>query len=74
MSKFGVQISDLNDFIAPSQSCVVALNGKKLTVEQTDEVVLQPRAAQLASSASEAQKEAKAHWTQAQAQDNGAIK
>lgn len=28
-----VRISDLNDYIAPTQACVVALNGKKLEVQ-----------------------------------------
>jgi hypothetical protein len=27
---FAVRITDLSDYIAPSQSCVVALNGKRL--------------------------------------------
>ena len=30
----GVRISDLNDFIAPSSACVVALNGKKLEIKE----------------------------------------
>ncbi|KAG2436805.1 hypothetical protein HXX76_006328 [Chlamydomonas incerta] len=38
-----IRVSDLNDFIAPSQDCVVALNGKLKTVETAEEVQLQPR-------------------------------
>jgi hypothetical protein len=30
MFSASVQMGDLNDFIAPSQSCVVSLNGGKL--------------------------------------------
>jgi hypothetical protein len=33
-----IQISDLNDFIAPSQACVVSLNGNKLETKDEQEV------------------------------------
>ncbi|GIL96756.1 hypothetical protein Vretimale_2565 [Volvox reticuliferus] len=39
-----IRVSDLNDYIAPSQDCVVALNGKLRTSEMSEEVQLQPRA------------------------------
>ncbi|KAG2444101.1 hypothetical protein HYH02_009043 [Chlamydomonas schloesseri] len=38
-----IRVADLNDYIAPSQDCVVALNGKLKTVETSEEVQLQPR-------------------------------
>ncbi|GLI69561.1 hypothetical protein VaNZ11_014197 [Volvox africanus] len=38
-----IRVSDLNDYIAPSQDCVVALNGKLRTSEMSEEVQLQPR-------------------------------
>jgi hypothetical protein len=33
-----VRIGDLNDFIAPSQACVVSLNGNKLETKDEQEV------------------------------------
>ncbi|PNH06589.1 Cytosolic Fe-S cluster assembly factor NARFL [Tetrabaena socialis] len=40
-----IRVADLNDYIAPSQDCVVALNGKLKVSEASEEVQLQPRAA-----------------------------
>lgn len=48
MDKFSgaVRLADLNDFIAPSQACVVNLKGSnKLQEEASDDVQLQPRPA-----------------------------
>ncbi|GLC37025.1 hypothetical protein PLESTB_001400200 [Pleodorina starrii] len=39
-----IRVADLNDYIAPSQDCVVALNGKLRASEVSEEVQLQPRA------------------------------
>jgi len=33
-----IRIGDLNDFIAPSQACVVSLNGNKLETKDEQEV------------------------------------
>ncbi|KAG2497731.1 hypothetical protein HYH03_004467 [Edaphochlamys debaryana] len=38
-----IRVADLNDYIAPSQDCVVALNGKLKVSETSEEVQLQRR-------------------------------
>ena len=41
-----VKIADLNDFIAPSQSCVVSLKGNKLEIGKDEQVCIHIRMAQ----------------------------
>lgn len=66
-----IRVSDLNDYIAPSNACIVALNGSKISLsnEPSDQVELSkpPRSHAHAPEASTS----RLHWTQAQAKDPG---
>ena len=69
-----IRVSDLNDYIAPSNACIVALNGNKIALstmahEPSHEVELS-RPPRNQSNASEAST-SRPHWTQAQSKAPG---
>ncbi|GAX82236.1 hypothetical protein CEUSTIGMA_g9664.t1 [Chlamydomonas eustigma] len=64
-----VRIADLNDYIAPSQACVVALNSSKAMVpaEEVGQVSFQSSTSKQEKLGASQDSGSKPHWTQAQA-------